>query len=68
MRDIAAGEEICFDYAMTDISDYDSFPCGCGHAYCRRQVSGDDWQRPDLQKRYEGFFAPHVQRLITAVF
>ena len=25
MRDIAAGEEICFDYAMSDAADYDEF-------------------------------------------
>lgn len=64
LRDIAAGEEICFDYAMTDISDYDSFDCCCQSVTCRGRVSGSDWQRPDLQTRYAGFFAPHVQQLI----
>ena len=30
MRDVAAGEELCFDYAMTDSDDYDMFGCDCG--------------------------------------
>ena len=64
MRDIKIGEEVCFDYAMSDTMPYDEFNCGCGAATCRGTVGGNDWQRPELQKRYAGFFAPHVQRKI----
>ena len=35
MRDVEAGEELCFDYAMTDSDDYDMFTCGCGTERCR---------------------------------
>ncbi len=66
MRDIKIGEEVCFDYAMCDTTPYDEFDCGCGAAACRRKVTGSDWQRPELQKRYAGFFSPHVQRKIDA--
>lgn len=66
MRDIEPGEEICFDYAMSDTMPYDEFECECGAANCRKRISGSDWQRPELQKRYAGYFAPHVQRLIDA--
>ena len=31
MREVAAGEELCFDYAMTDSDDYDEFVCSCAH-------------------------------------
>ena len=64
MRDIKVGEEVCFDYAMCDTMPYDEFDCACGNANCRGRVSGNDWQRPELQKRYAGFFSPHVQRRI----
>jgi hypothetical protein len=64
MRDIKVGEEVCFDYAMSDTMPYDEFNCGCGHPTCRGTVGGNDWQRPELQKRYAGFFSPHVQRRI----
>lgn len=66
MRDIKIGEEVCFDYAMCDTMPYDEFECECGSATCRGSVSGNDWQKPELQKRYAGFFAPHVQRKIEA--
>jgi len=64
MRDITVGEEICFDYAMCDTVPYDEFVCSCGSKNCRKSVTGSDWQLPDLQYRYAGFFAPHVQRKI----
>ena len=67
MRDINPGEEVCFDYAMSDTMPYDEFECGCGQLNCRGRVSGNDWQKPELQKRYAGFFAPHVQRHIDAM-
>jgi uncharacterized protein len=66
MRDIKIGEEVCFDYAMSDTMPYDEFECGCGQAVCRGRIGGNDWQKPELQKRYAGFFAPHVQRKIDA--
>jgi uncharacterized protein len=67
MRDIKVGEEVCFDYAMSDTMPYDEFACACGQPHCRGNISGDDWQRPELQKRYAGFFSPHVQRKIENI-
>ena len=64
MRDIKVGEEVCFDYAMCDTMPYDEFNCLCGQNTCRGQITGHDWQRPELQKRYAGFFSPHVQHRI----
>lgn len=64
MRDIAAGEEVTYDYAMTDSSPYDEFTCACGTALCRGRVTGDDWRRPDLWARYEGWFSSYLQRRI----
>lgn len=64
MRDIHPGEEVCFDYAMSDTMPYDEFECNCGAPNCRGRISGNDWQKPELQKKYAGYFAPHVQRKI----
>ena len=66
MRDIQAGEEVTYDYAMSDGSSYDEFPCGCGSRHCRGQVSGADWLRADLWTRYAGDFSPYLQRRIDA--
>ncbi|MEQ1717260.1 MAG: SET domain-containing protein-lysine N-methyltransferase [Hyphomicrobium sp.] len=65
MRDIQAGEEISYDYAMSDGSSYDEFDCGCGAADCRGRVSGDDWKRAELWQRYAGYFSPYLQRRIA---
>jgi len=67
IRDIKIGEEACFDYAMCDTMPYDEFECECGEPKCRGIISGRDWQRPELQKRYAGYFSPHVQRQIDAL-
>ncbi len=67
MRDIGVGEELSFDYAMSDGSDYDEFECGCGTALCRGKVTGRDWMEPDLQRRYRGFFSPYLARRISSL-
>jgi uncharacterized protein len=64
LREILPGEEICIDYAMCDGSPYDEFDCACGAPNCRGRVTGNDWQRPDLQQKYAGFFSPYLQRRI----
>ena len=66
MRDIAVGEELTFDYAMSDASDYDEFDCNCGTALCRGRVQADDWKLDTLRHRYHGFFSPYIQRKIDA--
>lgn len=67
MRDIAPGEEVCFDYAMTDASPYDQFTCSCDTKHCRGNVTGNDWMLPHLQDRYRGYFSTYVQRLIESL-
>lgn len=64
MREIAANEEITFDYAMADSSSYDEFNCACGAAHCRGRVSGNDWKRPELWTRYDGYFSTYLQKRI----
>jgi hypothetical protein len=64
MRHILPGEEVCYDYAMSDGSPYDEFECRCGAANCRGWVTGEDWKRPELIRRYRGYFSPYLQRRI----
>ena len=66
MRDIAIGEELTFDYAMSDASSYDEFDCNCGTALCRGRVKADDWRLDTVRHRYTGFFSPYIQRKIDA--
>ena len=64
MRDIGAGEELTHDWAMTDDDDY-SVECNCGAPDCRKTLTGKDWQRPDLQEVYVGYFSAYLARKIA---
>ena len=65
MRDIAAGEELSFDYAMCDGTAYDEFECQCGSRNCRGTVKGSDWSQAELWERYDGYFMPYLARRIA---
>jgi SET domain-containing protein len=68
LRDIRAGEEICYDYAMTD-SEADGVPpyhleCLCRTARCRGAVTDSDWRLEALQRAYEGHFSLYLEERI----
>jgi hypothetical protein len=63
MRDIDAGEELTFDYAMTDDEPYE-MECRCGGEACRKLITGADWRKPELQRKYDGYFSWFIQRRI----
>ena len=63
MRGIAAGEELCHDYAMERSDDY-RLVCHCGSPLCRGKVSGDDWKLPELQARYGEYFSIYIRNKI----
>jgi SET domain-containing protein len=64
MRDIAEGEELSTDYALFD--DYEGeMECRCQAPSCRGTIGGRDWQRPELQRKYGGYFASYLLRRIT---
>lgn len=69
-RDIAAGEEVTLDQATWNFDDgeytWDDADCGCGARACRKRLTENDWQRPDVQARYRGHFHPVVQTMIDA--
>jgi uncharacterized protein len=67
LRDIKAGEELTFDYAMSDGSPYDEFECCCGSANCRKKVTGNDWKLPGLWEKYKGYFSPYLARRIKSL-
>lgn len=65
MRDIPVGEELTHDWAMTDNDDY-SVECNCGARNCRKTLTGKDWQKPELQKKYAGYFSAYLAKFILA--
>lgn len=67
MSDIEAGEEVTFDYAMSDGEPYDEFDCYCGLSNCRKKITGSDSKLPELWKRYNGYFSPYLARRIKTL-
>lgn len=65
MRDVAAGEELTLDY---DTIDHEAEPmaCRCGAATCRRLVTGQDWRKPELQRKYGTYFAWYLLEKMQA--
>jgi len=63
MRDIRAGEELTHDWATTDNETYE-IACNCGAPSCRGVITGQDWRRADLQRKYRGYIAWYIQRKI----
>lgn len=66
LRPIRAGEEITFDYATTDSSEFLCFSVACVKAPCRGRLRPDDWRRADVQEMNRGHFSPYLQRRIDA--
>jgi hypothetical protein len=59
LRDIAVGEELTHDWAMTDDDDFE-LECCCGAATCRGIITGKDWQRKELQEKYRGYMSTYL--------
>jgi hypothetical protein len=62
------GAQVTFDYAMClhpiDGAARYEMPCACGAKGCRGVITEDDWKRPDLQRRYDGYFQWFLQEKI----
>ena len=63
IRDIAPGEEICYDYSTTMDEDFWTLECRCGSLNCRGVVTDFKLLSPQLRRRYlelgvvQGFIA-----------
>ena len=66
LRDITAGEELTFDYAMTDDEPYE-MECNCRVSGCRKVITGADWMQGDLQRKYNGYFSWFIQRRLDVL-
>lgn len=67
LHDIQAGEEMCFDYAMSDGEPYDEFDCFCGSEECRKKITGNDWKLHSLWGKYDGYFSPYLAKRIEKI-
>jgi len=66
MHGIDAGAELTTDYALFD-NYQGSMACTCARPTCRQRIDGRDWQRPELQDRYRGYFSWYLDRRMQSV-
>jgi uncharacterized protein len=65
LRDVEPGEELTIDYGTID-HDAEPMACRCGTPACRGVITGEDWRRLDLQRKYGDHFAWHLLRRMRA--
>jgi len=46
-------------------NSYFKMNCNCGSKKCRKIITEDDWEIPELQKRYNGYFQYYLQEEIN---
>ena len=56
MRDIRAGEELTYDWAMEENVPAKT-RCRCGAPACRGWLTGQDWKTPALQRKYRRYLS-----------
>ena len=66
MTDVPPGTELFTDYALSTVESGWFLRCHCPSYRCRQMVEGTDWRIPQLQRRYAGWWAPAVKRLVEA--
>lgn len=64
-RDIAAGEELTYDYATTEITIPFEMTCRCGSPLCRQIVRHTDYLDGEWQARFGGFLPSHTRQAIA---
>lgn len=60
MRNIKKGEELCWDYCMSEYKSIAVKKCLCGSKNCRRQIKGFKYLDDATKKKYEGFMARYL--------
>jgi hypothetical protein len=63
-RNIKKGEELTADYGTWVSRPYWKMKCNCGSVLCRDTITGNDWKRKDIQKRYRNHFSPYLNERI----
>jgi len=52
-------------HSNKESATYFKIPCLCGAKNCRGFIAEDDWRRPGLQKKYNGWFQWFLQEKIN---
>ncbi len=62
LHDIDAGEELTFDYSISEYSDWE-MPCQCGSVYCRKIIQSIDKLPEEYFSNYFPYIPAYFQRV-----
>lgn len=62
-RDIAAGEQVTFDYDTTEWEMAEAFRCHCGAASCRGEIRGYKFLSPEARAHLGEAAAKYLRRI-----
>lgn len=57
MRNINKGEELTWDYEMTEDNDVWRMQCKCGSAICRKEIGAYRNMPEDIRQKYKGYIS-----------
>jgi hypothetical protein len=60
LRNITQGEEIAYDYAMSDWDWGWAMPCFCEEPNCRKTIRGYKYLPTKIKKKYSGYITPFL--------
>ena len=60
LKDIPAGEELAFDYGMSE-TNFQPWACTCNSQNCRKTIQPTDWQDKSLREKYGNYFATYLR-------
>lgn len=61
MRNIRRGEQITWDYEMTEMSTWWRMKCLCGSQFCRSKIGHFKFMPLEVRKRYKGFISRWIK-------
>ena len=63
LKTIKSGEEITWDYAMSDYKFNWFMPCSCGSKNCRKNIGGYIFLDKETRRKYKNFLMSYIKTL-----
>ena len=67
IRDIQPGEEVVYDYVMSEFDRELILQCSCTSARCRKKITNRDLLVPELVDRYGFYLTSHVRKFVSSL-
>ena len=67
IRDIQPGEEVVYDYVMSEFDRELILQCSCTSARCRKKITNRDLLVPELVDRYGTYLTSHVRNFVSSL-